>query len=175
MKKVNIYILNIAIILILFYILLKFNNIYPLGNLSFGISDGLGQFKPMIYDLLMRIKTGVLTSYSFANGLGNPTIFNILYYTSSPIELAGLLFNDPNAMYFYPLLVKLIITSINTTLYSKSKTNSIFAIIIANIAYCFSSWFITYYYYSTFVDIFMMFRLFQYGLEKLLDENDKNI
>ena len=174
-KKTYIYFINILITLSIFMIILKLSNIYPFGELSFGISDGLGQFKPMIYDLLMRIKLGVLTSYSFSNGLGNPTIFNVLYYTSSPIELVGLLFNDPNAMYFYPLLVKLVITSINTTLYSKSKTNSIFAIIIANIAYCFSSWFITYYYYSTFVDIFMMFPLFQYGLEKLLDENDKKI
>ena len=132
-KKTYIYFINILITLSIFMTILKLSNIYPFGELSFGISDGLGQFKPMIYDLLMRIKTGVLTSYSFANGLGNPTIFNILYYTSSPIELVGLLFNDPNAMYFYPLLVKLVITSINTTLYSKSKTNSIFAIIIANI------------------------------------------
>ena len=177
MKKNNlsIYLINITLVLFLFLVVLKINNIYPFGKISFGISDGLTQFRTMIYDLLMKIKLGLLTSYSFTNGLGNPTLFNILYYTSSPIQLFGLFFNNPQSMYFFPLVIKLVIASINTTLYSKSKTNNSFAIIIANIAYCFSSWFITYYYYSTFVDIFMMFPLFQYGLEKLLDENDKKI
>ena len=54
------------------------------------------------------------------------------------------------------------------TKYVKSKTNNNLVIIIATLSYCFSSWFYTYYYYSTFLDVFMILPLFQYGLEKVL-------
>ena len=167
----KLYIFNATLTICLFLFICYNVKNYHFSNNTFGTSDGLAQFKPMLFDVITKIKMGIFSNYSFNNGLGNPSIFNILYYVSSPINIFAFLFKKPENMYFYVLVVKILITSLCVTKYSLSKTKNKFAIIIANIAYCFSSYFLTYYYYSTFIDVFMIFPLFQYGLEQLLDNN----
>ena len=171
LKKYSVYIINVILVSSLFIMFCYLSKTYPFTTKPFGMSDGLGQFKPMIYEFFTKMKMGMLGTYSFNNGLGNPTIFNYLYYVSSPINFIALLFNSPNLMYFTILLIKLIITSINTTIYAKSKTDNKVAIILASLSYCFCGWFLIYYYYLSFVDIFMMFPLFQYGLETSLTKS----
>ena len=171
LKKFKIYLINVFFVLFIFLLCCKILNIHPLGKYALSASDGTYQFKPMIYDLIMKLKLGILQSYSFNNGLGNPTYFNVLYYTPCPINLIGLLFNNPENIYSAIILIKLVITSITMTKYASSKTNNTAAIIIAALSYCFCGWYIVYYYYLSFIDIFMIFPLFQYGLEKLLNEN----
>ena len=79
-KDIKIYIINALLVLFLFLAILWASKIYPFGNNALGISDALLQFKPMLYEFIMKIKTGTLLNYSFNHGLGNPTIFNYLYY-----------------------------------------------------------------------------------------------
>ena len=115
MKKKT-YFINIILVIFIFIIVLLINKVSPFGNNIFAYSDGTYQFKPMLFDMVMKIKHNLLESYSFSNGLGNPTIFNCLYYLSSPINIIALLFNNADYMYLAVILVKLAIASFSMTL-----------------------------------------------------------
>ena len=169
-KKYRIYVINIFLAISIFLFYCAITKTYPFGPRVLGVSDGIAQFKPMIFDIFSKIKMGTMGTYSFNNGLGNPFIFNILYYVSSPLNVICLLLKSSNSMYFWLLLIKIALTSLHTTIYAKSKTSKNTIIIIATISYCYCGWFLTYYYYNSFVDIFMMFPLFQYGLEKMFNK-----
>ena len=176
MRKNNIklYLINISIVLFIFIISLYLCKIYPFGKNSIAICDGIYQFEPFLYDYIIKIKKGIFTIYSFNNGLGNPFIFNYIYYLSSPINIIAFLFNSPDAMYLAVIITKIIITSITMTLYAKSKTDNNYYITIATISYTFCSWFITYHFYLSWLDTFMIFPLLIYGLDKLLKEKKHN-
>ena len=175
LKKYWIHLFNMLLAVFVFLLLWYIAKVYPFGPKPFGTSDGLAQFKPMIYDVIAKLKLGNLGTYSFNNGLGNPVIFNILYYVSSPLNLICLLFNSPNVMYLVVTTLKVAFTALNISIYANSKTNKKIAITIACLSYCFCGWFLIYYYYSSFVDIFMMFPLFQFGLERLFTKKKNGI
>lgn len=137
-----------------------------------GTSDAPVQFKPMLYSLIMRMRTGTLLNYSFNNGLGNATIFDFLYYIASPLNMIAIFFKSPDMMYFSATLIKIVIATICMTFYTKKKTDNNYVIFIATISYVYCTWFIAYYYYLPWLDIFLMFPLYQYGLEKLLNEHN---
>ncbi len=170
MKKLRIYLINIILIISIFLLVLYAKGVSPFGNNILGLSDGVYQFKPMLYDFIMKIKYGILESYSFNNGLGNPTIFNILYYLASPVNLIALLFNKPDTMYLAVILVKISIATISMTFYVSHKTDKKEVIIISTISYIFCTWFLIYYYYLTWIDAFMIFPLYQYGLEQIVNK-----
>ena len=171
MKSKKIYLINIFIVTSIFIIVFLGNRVAPFGKYDLGISDGLFQFKPMLYDFIMKIKLGALGTYSFNNGLGNPTLFNILYYLNSPINIIGIIFNDPDKMFFMVILVKLIISSITMTFYAVKKTDKVHIIIISTISYVFCEWYIIHYSHIIWTDIFMIFPLYHYYLEKIIKEN----
>lgn len=175
LKKYWIHLFNILLAVFVFLLIWYIAKVYPFGPKPLGASDGLVQFKPMIYDVIAKLKLGTLGTYSFNNGLGNPVIFNILYYVSSPLNLICLLFNSPNVMYLVVTTLKVAFTALNISIYASSKTNKKIAITIACLSYCFCGWFLIYYYYSSFVDIFMMFPLFQFGLERLFTKKKNGI
>ena len=169
-KKFLPYLINASICIAIFLISLYICDIFPFGDITIGKSDALVQFKPMLYNFIMELKTKTIELYSFNNGLGNPFTFNFLYYLSSPLNLIALFFKDANSMYLSAILIKLIIASFIMTFYAKKKTNNNFFTTIITITYIFSSWFIAYYYYLPLLDIFMIFPLFNYGLEKILNQ-----
>ncbi len=175
LKNKKIYFINVVLAILVFLIALYFNKISPFGNMMIGKSDASVQFKPMIYNLIMKMKTGTLLNYSFNNGLGNPTAFDFIYYIASPFNLVALLFNNPNMMYLIVTLTKIAICAITTTFYCKKKTDNYYIIFISTMSYVFSSWFLAYYYYTPWLDVYMIFPLFQYGLEELLDKHKYNI
>ena len=126
MKKVKnckIYFINIVVCIFIFLLILIINKISPFGNHMLGISDAPLQFKPMLYSLIMRIRTGTLLNYTFSNGLGNATIFDFLYYIASPINIIAILFKSPDMMYLSATLIKIIMAAICMTFYTKKKTN----------------------------------------------------
>ena len=159
LKKNNIYIINILSVLSIFLIALIISRISPFGSKMLGNADGIIQYKPMLYDFITKIKTHTLTNFSFNNGLGNPFIFNYIYYLSSPFNLIAIFFKSPDAMYLSTILIKLLIGSLTMTLYAKSKTDNKFIIFIATLSYVFSSWFIAHYYMISWLDIFVLFPL----------------
>ncbi|MBQ4031787.1 MAG: YfhO family protein [Bacilli bacterium] len=175
LKKNNIYIINILSVLSIFLIALIISRISPFGSKMLGNADGIIQYKPMLYDFITKIKTHTLTNFSFNNGLGNPFIFNYIYYLSSPFNLIAIFFKSPDAMYLSTILIKLLIGSLTMTLYAKSKTDNKFIIFIATLSYVFSSWFIAHYYMISWLDIFVLFPLYQKGLEDLLNNNKPSI
>ena len=172
LKNTHPYIINSLIIIIILLLTLIISNTSPFGNNILGKSDAIVQFKPMLYDLIMGIKTNTLEGFSFNNGLGNPTIFNFLYYLASPFNLIALLFNNPDKMYLSTIVFKTAIASLTMTMYLKKKTNNFFITIIGTISYVFSNWYLAYYFYLPWLDIIMLFPLFQLGLEKLLTNKE---
>lgn len=170
-KELIPYIINTLIILTIFFIVLKLNSFYPLGNINLDKYDAFYQYKPMLYNFITSIKNGTILSFNFLNGLGNPTIFNYLYYLASPINLIALFFKTPEAMFTAVIIIKIILTSLFATFYFKKKTNNNFISTICSIAYTFSGWFTVYYFHIMWLDSFMIFPLLQYGLEKLIKEN----
>ena len=176
MKKIrNIYLTCLITSLFIFILCLYLNDIFPFGNNMLGKYDAIYQFKPMLYNFIMKLKTGTILNYTFNNGLGNPLTFDLIYYYSSPLNLISILFNKPNTMYLISTLIRIAISSISMTFYTSKKTNNKIIIFIATIAYVYSSWFITYYYYLPWLDVYMILPLFQYGLEQLLNNHKYHI
>ena len=171
LKKLKPYLINSLITIAIFLIILAITKTYPFGSKTIGNLDAIYQVKPMLYNFIMKIKTNTLLNYSFNNGLGNPLLFNYIYYLVSPLNLIAILFKTPNAMFLSVIIIKLFFTGLNVTYYAKSKGSSDFASLIATITYAFSSWFMAYYYNIMWLDTFMIFPLFQLGLEKLIDHN----
>lgn len=170
-KKIIPYLINTTIVLTIFLIVLKINNIYPFGNFELARYDAYFQYKPMLYNFITSIKNGTISSFNFLNGLGNPTIFNYLYYLASPINLVALFFKTPEAMFAAVVLTKIALTSIFSIFYFKKKTNNNFISTTCAIAYTFTGWLTVYYFHIMWLDAFMIFPLLQYGLEKLINEN----
>ena len=101
----------------------------------------------------------LILPYSFNNALGNPTIFNYLYYLASPINLLLLPFNNPNIIYLLCILIKIVISSITATFYGMKKTSNKLISIIIGISYTYSGWFLAYYFHIMWLDAFMIFPL----------------
>lgn len=172
-KKKNkiIYLYNVLIVLVIFLLTLVITKTDPFGNMALGKSDALSQYKPMLYNFIMAIKTGTLEAFSFNNALGNSFMFNFVYYLISPFNFIALLFNDANLMFLSVILLKLAVSSLTMTFYAKKRGASDLVASISVIAYCFSGWFLAYWYNIMWLDTFALFPLFQYGLEKILKEN----
>ena len=168
-KDKGIYLINSLIVLLIFILVLIINKTSPFGSNILGKNEAILEFKPMLFNYITNLKNHTLLNYSFNNGLGNPFIFDFIYYLSSPFNLIAILFKNPDLMYLSTIMLKLIIGSIAITYYTMSKTDKIFIIIIASLSYIFSSWFLAYY-YLPFLDIFILFPFFQKGLEDLINK-----
>ena len=169
--KITTYIINILIALSIFYLALFINDIKPFGPYDIAKYDGFFQYKPMLFNFIKNIQDSTLTSFSFLNGLGNSFFFNYTYYLSSPINILALPFKNANTMFLSVITIKLIITTITTTFFTSKKTNNKLLSTIIPLSYLFSSWFLAYNQSIMWLDAFMIFPLFQYGLEKLLNDN----
>lgn len=168
MKKKDLFIL-ILCVLSTFFILMLINDIYPLGNNDLAIADASSQYEPFIYDYITKLKSFNYQSYSFMNFLGNPSMFNFVYYLASPINLIALIFSNYKLMYLAILICKLLIASISSY-YFFSKYNSKGAL-IASICYIYSGWFLAYYFNIIWLDGFMMFPLLVLGVQNVLKNN----
>lgn len=171
LKKISPYIISILIAVSIFFISLYINKIAPFGKYTLAKNDAFYQYEPMLFHFIKSIQEGTLSNFSFLNALGNSFLFNYNYYLSSPLNILLLPLKSANSMFIAIITIKIIITTINTTFYSLKKTkNKLLSIIIAT-AYTFSAWFLAYNQTIMWLDAFMMFPLFQYGLEKLMKEN----
>ncbi len=172
LKNIMPYLVNGLIVTGIFCLILFISQSFPFGQkLTLGKSDAIFQYKPMLYNFIMRLKTGTLYPFTFNNGLGNSFYFNFAYYLTSPINLVALLFKNPDVMYLSVIVVKMFITAIICTFYTRKKGGSNLTSLIVTLSYVFSSWFIVYYYNIMWLDTFMIFPLVQYGLEELISKN----
>lgn len=169
--KLSPYIISILIAVSIFFISLYINKIAPFGKYTLAKNDAFYQYEPMLFNFIKSIQEGNLNIFSFSNGLGNSFLFNYSYYLSSPLNILLLPFKDANTMFIAIITIKIIITAITTTFYALKKTNNKYISILISTAYIFSAWFLAYNQTIMWLDAFMMFPLFQYGLEKLMDEN----
>ena len=138
-KKILPYIVNILIITAIFIGILLISKTSPFGNYILGKSDAISQYKPMLFNFITNLKKGTIDIYSFNNGLGNPFIFNYIYYLISPLNLIALLFKKADYMFLSVIIIKLIVTTINVTYYTRQKTKSNLVALIASLSYVFST------------------------------------
>lgn len=171
LKRISPYIISILIAVSIFFISLYINKIAPFGKYTLAKNDAFYQYEPMLFNFIKSIQEGNLSMFSFLNGLGNSFLFNYSYYLSSPLNILLLPFKSANTMFIAIITIKIIITAITTTFYALKKTNNKLISILISTAYIFSAWFLAYNQTIMWLDAFMMFPLFQYGLEKLLNEN----
>ena len=164
------YIINSFIAVCIFFITLYINDIAPFGKYTLAISDSYNQYEPMLFNFIKNIQEGTLTSFSFLNGLGNSTFFNYVYYLSSPINFLAVFFKSANSMFLAVITIKIIIATITSTFYAKKKTDNNIISTIVSVSYVFSAWFLAFNQSIMWLDAFIMFPLFQYGLEKLMNE-----
>lgn len=172
-KIINIlkpYLINTLIIISIFLLVMIISKTSPFGNNLLSKDNGISQYKPILYNFIMSLKTGSLLPYTFINALGESQLFNILYYTTSPINLIALPFNNGDIMYLIVILTKLAIASITTTFYAKQKGASNLTSLIATLTYVFSGWTLAYYYHIQWLDGFMMLPLLQYSIDKLINK-----
>lgn len=170
-SKITWYVLNAILVVAVFIIALVLTKTSPFGNNILGKSDAINQYKPMLYNFIMKIKSGTLELYSFNNALGNSILFNYVYYLISPLNFIALFFNNVDLMFLSTILIKMILASITMTFYVNKKGASNFVTSIAVISYVFSGWFFAYWYNIMWLDTFALFPLFQYALEKCLKDN----
>ncbi len=170
-KKIKPYLINGLSVILIFLIILFLSKTYPFGNTILGKIDAIAQFKPMLYNFIMNIKIGNLHPFYFNNGLGNSILFDYIFYNISPLNLIAILFKNPNSMYLSVILIKLFFTAVNTTFYAKKKNASDLVSFIASVTYVYSSWVLSYYYNTMWLDTLMIFPLIQYGLEQLTEKN----
>ena len=175
LHKLSPYLISILIAIAIFFISLYINNIAPFGKYTLAKNDAFYQYEPMLFNFIKNIQEGTLNNFSFLNGLGNSFLFNYSYYLSSPLNILLLPFKSANSMFIAIIAIKIIITAITTTFYSLKKTNNKTISIVISIAYIFSAWFLAFNQTIMWLDAFMMFPLFQYGLEKLINENKSYI
>ncbi len=168
LSKYKDYLIVTILATIIFLLFLKITNTYPFGNLSLSRSDSFGQYQPLLFNFIASLKTHNLFSYSFNIGLGTPLAFSYIYYFASPLNLIALPFNNINDMCLILTLIRIILTSIFAKFYLSKKLDNEPITTIGALAYTFSGWFATYYDQYIWLDIFMIFPLFQYGLEELL-------
>lgn len=165
------YIFNAILVILIFIIALIITKTSPFGDNVLGKSDAIAQYKPMLYNFIMKIKSGTLELYSFNNALGNSFMFNYVYYLISPFNFIALLFNNADMMFLSMILIKMVLASVTMTFYANKKGASNFVTTISVISYVFSGWFFAYWYNIMWLDTFALFPLFQYALEKILKEN----
>ena len=120
-NKIKPYLINSLLAIGILLISLLICDVSPFGDNILGKSDAIAQYKPMLYNYIMNLKNGTLDIYSFTNGLGNPFIFNFAYYTISPINFIGLLFNNGDIMYLAVIVLKITIAACTTTFYAKKR------------------------------------------------------
>lgn len=168
MKKKDLLIL-ISCVLGIFIINMLINGIYPFGSNDLAISDAATQYEPFLYDYITRLKNFNYYNYTFMNFLGNPSMFNFVYYLASPFNLIALLFNNYKLMYLSVIIIKLIIAAISAYHYFSKYDKKLG--IIASICYVYSGWFLAYYFNIMWLDGFMMFPLLVIGVQNVLKNN----
>lgn len=165
MKKKDLLIL-IGSVLGIFLLVMLINGIYPFGKNDLAIKDAAAQYEPFLYDYITRLKNFNYTNYTFMNFLGNPAMFNFVYYLASPFNLIGLLFNNYKSMFLAVIILKLVIASVSAYYFFSKYDRRIG--IIASLCYVYSGWFLAYYFNIMWLDGFMMFPLLVVGVQNVL-------
>ena len=111
------YLIVTILATIIFLLFLRLTNTYPFGTSSLSRSDSFGQYQPLLFNFIARIKTHTLYSYTFNIGLGTPLAFSYIYYFASPLNFIGLLFNNINDMCLALTIIRIILTTIFAKIY----------------------------------------------------------
>lgn len=169
-KKYFISGLIVAVILLIVFLV---KGMYPFGKNYIMWGDMYEQIVPLYYNFYDVIRNGKSILIDYTGGLASSFIPNFFYYISSPFTFLVLLFqrNDiPNAVNIIVLL-KIVLSAItcNCFLDKKFKDLGDFYKCFFSIIYALSTYNLSLYIITGWIDIVYLFPLLMLGLDELLN------
>ena len=169
-KKYFISGLIVAVILLIVFLV---KGMYPFGKNYIMWGDMYEQIVPLYYNFYDVIRNGKSILIDYTGGIASSFIPNFFYYISSPFTFLVLLFqrNDiPNAVNIIVLL-KIVLSAItcNCFLDKKFKDLGDFYKCFFSIIYALSTYNLSLYIITGWIDIVYLFPLLMLGLDELLN------
>lgn len=169
-KKYFISGLIVAVILLIVFLV---KGMYPFGKNYIMWGDMYEQIVPLYYNFYDVIRNGKSILIDYTGGIASSFIPNFFYYISSPFTFLVLLFqrNDiPNAVNIIVLL-KIVLSAItcNCFLDKKFKDLGDFYKYFFSIIYALSTYNLSLYIITGWIDIVYLFPLLMLGLDELLN------
>lgn len=159
---------TLAVMLVLYAIA----GIYPFGESTTAVGDGLAQYLPFLSELTYKIKEGGSLLFSWHAGRGVNFWANCAYYLASPFNVIALLFKTENMADAFSLisLIKPAFAALTFSIYLKKTYNkNDISIVIFSVFWSLSSFILATTYLATWIDAIIYFPLVIMGLKKLMD------
>ena len=166
------YLISGAIVLIIILIVYFVKNIFPFGNNHISWGDLHSQVLTLYYNFYDVVRNGKSFLISYSGGIATSMLPNFVYYISSPFTLIVLLFKRSNIPQALSLIVlfKFILSAITCNYFLdkhfKKVTN--FYKVFFSVAYALSTYSLSLYIITGWIDIVYMFPLLVEGLYQLL-------
>lgn len=161
--------------IICFLIAGYFSNVYPFGDRSLMIIDGVQQYVSFYEELLYKVKTGQGLFYSMNGGLGYNFYTLFSYYLASPLSILVLLFPSSmiNEAVTLIMLIKVGLCGVTFYYYvsRKQEAEPIKCLIFA-LSYALSGFIIGYHSNLMWLDCLYLLPIIVLGLERLVEKED---
>ena len=178
LKKIKNYIFLIAplIVVAVFCVVAKLNNIYPFGNKSIGWCDMNQQFIPLLCDFkdILNGKNSLFLSMENAGGINFYGIY--MFFLSSPFSYLVAFVDKSNMSLFVNILVmlKMAAAGFTSAIYFRKSIKGLnqTVIIALSVLYSFSGYIMLYYQDAMWLDMVYLFPLLMLALERLVRNNN---
>lgn len=163
--EITTFLCTVFIYIFVFYICGIFKN-------SFIRSDLKSQMIPLFEFLKLFIK-GKVGLYSFNFGFGDTVLGSLYYYLISPFNILVFLIKNYDILVICIVILKAAFSSLfcyKFLKYQFDKTNFLY-LSVFSLLYGLSSYFVSYYLFVQFLDIYMIFPLLLLGILKIVKEN----
>lgn len=159
---------------IIFLIICKMNNLFPIGDRSIAWCDMEQQVIPLLNQFkdVLEGKQSFQYSHGMAGGMSFFSVF--FFFLSNPFSFLVVFVNKSDMMSFVNILLmlKMMVISLTSCWYFKkryTKLPVLFAIAFS-LLYTYSTYNLMYYQNIMWMDLVYMFPLLLYGIDKLIDD-----
>lgn len=171
-KKINYIWVPPIITLCIVSILYAINGIFPFGESTTAVNDGIAQYLPFLSEFAYKIKEGGSLFFSWHAGRGINFWANLAYYLSSPLNFIALLFpvERMDDAFSIITLIKLALMSLTFSIYLRyTYRRNDLSIVIFPVVWSLSAFTIGTTYLLTWADALIFFPLVIMGLKRLMD------
>lgn len=148
------------------------SGLYPFGNLTTAVGDGMAQYVPFLADFVEKIKEGGSLFFTWHAGRGTNFWSTISYYLASPFNLIGLFFDKENIADAFSLitLLKPAFASLTFSIFLKGiyKKNDA-SLAIFSVLWGFSAFIIGAIFFTTWIDAIIYFPLVVLSLHGMMN------
>ena len=147
--------------------------LFPFGEQSIYFSDLSSEYSVYLMELWHKVHAGGSLIYSWKTALGGSFLGNILYYTSSPLNLIVLLVRESMIDESMAVLIYLrqALSAVFMCVFLSRRRGgrASFAGALCGFLYATCGWFCGYYYCTIWLDVFMLMPLLLLGIERIID------